>query len=190
MKKKLTMVAALVLVFALGVTGTLAYLTAQTDSITNTFTVGNVKIELTETGATAENSFENTYKLIPGQEYTKNPTVTVKANSEKCWLFVKFEEKDSPSDYLTYTSNLGKEGAGWTKLEDVDNVWYRTVETSTSDVKFELLEGNKVIVKDTLGNDALGTSENVKKPQLVYTAYAIQDAGFTTAAAAWAEVSK
>ena len=41
MKKKLTLVVAFVLVFALGVAGTFAYLTS-TDEVFNTFIVSNV----------------------------------------------------------------------------------------------------------------------------------------------------
>ena len=52
MKKKLTTVLAIVLVVALSVAGTYAYLTSKTATITNTFTVGNVKIDLTETTGT------------------------------------------------------------------------------------------------------------------------------------------
>lgn len=84
MKKKLTMVAALVLVFALGVTGTLAYLTAKSDTITNTFTVGNVTISLAETTGTS-------YKVVPGATVSKDPKVTVASGSEKCYVYVTVE---------------------------------------------------------------------------------------------------
>ena len=48
MKKKITMVVSLLLVMALSIGGTLAYLTDETDAIENTFTIGNVTIELKE----------------------------------------------------------------------------------------------------------------------------------------------
>lgn len=98
MKKKIL---ALALVFclalALGIGGTLAYLTS-TDTVTNTFTVGNVSIKLDEakvgtdgkalTGDSAERVKENSYKLMPGHTYDKDPTVTVNAGSEESYIKV------------------------------------------------------------------------------------------------------
>ena len=179
MKKKLTTVLAIVLVVALSVAGTYAYLTSKTATITNTFTVGHVNIDLKETTGTE-------YQLIPGKEHAKNPVVTVKANSEKCYLFVKFEEKNSPATYLTYTSTLTAEN-GWTKLDSESNVWYRVVDKSATDTPYRLLAGDKVTIKNDVTNENMA---DAAKAQLVYTAYACQFEGFDTAAAAWAEVSK
>lgn len=47
MKKTLTVIIALVLVVVMSVAGTVAYLTSS-DTVTNTFTVGNVEITLDE----------------------------------------------------------------------------------------------------------------------------------------------
>lgn len=179
MKKKLTMVAALVLVFALGVTGTLAYLTAKTDAITNTFTVGNVKIELAET--------KTNFKMVPGQDIDKDPKVTVKAGSEACWLFVKVEKSSTLDTYISYGV-----ADGWTALTGVDGVYYRQVASSTADATYSVLTGDKVAVKTSVTQplmDAL-SAQNAVQPTLTFTAYAIQQAGFDTAAAAWTEVSK
>ena len=96
MKKKLMTVLALVLVVAMSVAGTIAFLTDTTDPITNTFTVGKVDIDLTETfnTDTDDNGAADAWQaqLIPGTTYAKDPVVTVTADSEDCWLFVKFEE--------------------------------------------------------------------------------------------------
>lgn len=193
MKKKLTTVLAIVLVVALSVAGTYAYLTAQTDTITNTFTVGHVKIDLTETFNTdADNDGTNDcwkMQLIPGTSAVKDPTVTVKANSEKCYLFVKFEEKNSPATYLTYTSTL-TDANGWTKLDSENDVWYRIVNKAADDTSFVLLQadgnGNMVTVKDTVTNDNMAEAA---KAELVYTAYACQFEGMNVDQA-WAEVNK
>lgn len=193
MKKKLTTVLAIVLVVALSVAGTYAYLTSKTATITNTFTVGKVNIDLKETfntdadGDGAKDCWK--MQLIPGTSAVKDPTVTVKADSEKCYLFVKFEEKNSPATYLSYTSTL-TDAKGWTKLNTESNVWYRVVDKAPTDTSFVLLQadgnGNMVTVKDTVTNDNM---EAASKAQLVYTAYACQYEGMT-AEQAWAEVSK
>ena len=182
MKKKLTTVLAIVLVVALSVAGTYAYLTSKTATITNTFTVGNVKIDLTETTGTE-------YQLIPGKVHEKNPIVTVKGGSEKCYLFVKFEENGNAADYLDYTSTL-TEANGWTKGTGTipGNVWYRVVDKNTANTAFHLLDGDTVTIRNNVTNENMA---DAAKAELVYTAYACQYEGFEdNAAGAWAEVSK
>ena len=117
MKKK-TIALALVLVMVFGATlgGTFAYLTS-TDTVTNTFTVGNVQITMdeakvnlygkpvyadgqtkeeyldiegnTETGWVPARTDGNQYKLIPGHTYTKDPTIYMDEKSEDAWLVVQ-----------------------------------------------------------------------------------------------------
>lgn len=132
-KKALLLALCAVLLVAGSVMGTLAYLTA-TDNITNTFTVGNVAIELkerkmnTETGALAEGSELvdeiNDIKVVPGRTIYKQPVVFVKSGSEDCWLFVKVEGKlleggsfavnenweavDGQTNWYRYTANEGR----------------------------------------------------------------------------------
>ena len=114
MKKKLTVsLAVLALVACMAAGATLAWLTATTSSVTNTFTYGDINIELKET--TGES-----YKMVPGNKITKDPKVTVKANSEACWLFVKVEKSTNFDEFMTYGI-----ADGWTKLDGVDGVYYR-----------------------------------------------------------------
>ena len=193
MKKKLMTVLALVLVIAMSVAGTIAFLTDTTDPITNTFTVGKVDITLTETFNTdTDGDQENDAwqaQLIPGTTYTKDPVVTVTADSEDCWLFVKFEEKNGAATYLNYTSNLTAAN-GWTQGDGTNipaNVWYRAVNKADSTKSFHLLDGDTVKIDSTAVTN--GTMNDAANAQLVYTAYACQSANMTVNAA-WAEVSK
>ena len=89
MKKKSILVAAIavMLVAALVVGGTLAYFTDKTEAKKNTFTVGNVKIDLTETAWNANES----QTLVPGKFYDKNPTITVKEGSQDAYVFLKLD---------------------------------------------------------------------------------------------------
>ena len=180
MKKKLTTVLAIVLVVALSVAGTYAYLTSKTATITNTFTVGKVNITLAETTGPE-------YQLIPGKEYKKDPVVTVEDGSEKCYLFVKFEENGNAADYLDYTSLLA--APDWTQGDGnkiPSNVWYRVVDKSATDTTFHLLDGDIVTIRNNVTNDNM---TEAAKAELVYTAYACQYEGFENdAAGAWAEV--
>ncbi len=119
-KKIITLAMAAVLLVSTTVAVTVAYLTAETKVVTNTFTVGDVTIELDEAKVDlygnplekvvsedangkevvswspveldkASRVTENEYKLIPGHTYTKDPTVYVEVGSEECYVFVKVE---------------------------------------------------------------------------------------------------
>ncbi len=191
-KRTLALILALVLVFGAAVGGTIAYLTDTTDSITNTFTVGKVAITLTETFNTDTDSDgeEDAWQaqLIPGTTYTKDPVVTVTDDSEDCWLFVKFEEKNDAATYLNYTSNLTAEN-DWTRGDGTNipsNVWYRAVNKADATKSFHLLDGDTVTINSTaVTNENMNTAANA---QLVYTAYACQKANMT-AVDAWAAVN-
>lgn len=89
--KALLLTLCAVLLVAASVLGTMAYLTS-TDTVTNTFTVGKVEIKLDETDVTNPTGARvtaNSYKLMPGNTYTKDPTVTVKAGSEESYVRMK-----------------------------------------------------------------------------------------------------
>lgn len=104
--KALLMSLCAVLLVAASVLGTMAYLTDSKD-VKNTFTVGNVAIKLDEAKvnadgkaidkegnvvtdlAKAERVAENSYKLLPGHEYTKDPTVTVNTPSVESYVRMK-----------------------------------------------------------------------------------------------------
>lgn len=175
-KKTLALVLALTLLVA-GVVGvTLAWLTDQTAEVKNTFTVGDINIGLTETTAD--------YKMVPGNTIAKDPTVTVKANSEACWLFVQVTESTDLKDFITYAI-----AEGWTALPGVDGVYYREVPASAADQTFSVLAGDAVTVKSDVTRTMLETAK-ADAPTLTFQAYAIQRDHFATADAAWAEVSK
>lgn len=94
--KALLLTLCAVLLIAASVLGTMAYLTS-TDTVTNTFTVGKVEIKLDEAKVNADGIPEegaarvqaNSYKLMPGTTYTKDPTVTVLNGSEASYVRMK-----------------------------------------------------------------------------------------------------
>lgn len=175
-KKTLALVLALTLLVAGVVGGTLAWLTDQTAEVKNTFTVGDINIGLTET--------TTDYKMVPGNTIAKDPTVTVKANSEACWLFVKVTKSENLDTFITYAI-----AEGWTALPGVDGVYYREVPASAADQTFSVLAGDAVTVKSDVTRTMLETAKT-DAPTLTFKAYAIQKDHFATADAAWAEVSK
>ena len=179
MKKKLMTVLALVLVIAMSVAGTVAYLTHITAPITNTFTVGNIDIGLAET--------MTDFKMVPGCDIAKDPVVTVDANSEDCWLFVRIDESSNLKDFISYAV-----AEGWTQGDGTNipsKVWYRPVEAATADQTFSVLAGDKVTVNNDVTKtmmDGLKDSGAIQ-PTLTFTACAVQADGFADASAAYAK---
>ena len=175
---------ALVLVVGCAVGGTIAWLTATTEPVVNTFTYGKIKIQLTETTG-------NAYKIIPGVNISKDPKVTVKADSEACWLFVKVAEEGTfVTDKVTYSI-----ADGWKVLDATNHpgVYYRKVDAVTADTDFYVLAGDA-----TYPNGVVTVSEELTKaevnsvaatqPTLTFTAYAVQKDGINTATDAWAKI--
>ena len=194
--KTVAILLALVLAIGCAVGGTLAWLISKTEPVVNTFTYGDINIDLYEHEYNAgENNLgtEKTkkvdnYKIIPGVDLPKDPTVEVKANSEACWLFVKVKEENWPTFVdADKTKKVSYHIAdGWTALTGHTGVYYRAVDAVTADTPFNVLEDDKVTVSDTL------TKEDIKgittKPTLTFTAYAVQKDGSTNAADAWAKI--
>jgi len=178
-KKFVAAVAAGALALGCTIGGTVAWLTANTQTITNTFTYGDINVTLAET--TGAN-----YKVLPGNDLPKDPVVTVEADSEACWLFVKVEEANWP----TFVEADGKTrkveyalAKGWTKLDGVTGVYYQEVAAVSADTPFAVLADNEVTVSGTLTKAEI---KDMPDFTLSFTAYAVQhDANIATAAEAW-----
>ena len=159
-KKGLAVVLALTLLVVGVVAGTLAWLTAKSDTVTNTFTTSDIKVELKET--------PKEYKMIPGYTISKDPTATVLPGSEECYLFVKLEKSQNFDTYLKYDI-----ADGWTPLTGVDGVYFRKVLTANIGTAYSVLKNNQVTVKDSVTKEKMETAEK-DKPTLTVTAYASQ----------------
>lgn len=175
MKKKVLSIVAVVLVLCCAIGGTLAWLTDKTDPVVNTFTVGDINIELKET--------TTNYKMVPGNTISKDPKVTVKANSEACWLFVKVEKSANFDSFMTYDM-----ADGWTELPSVTGVYYREVAATTAATDFSVLKGDSVSVKDTVTKADLNALTQNTFPTLTFTAYAVQKDNVADAATAWSKL--
>ena len=98
LRKFLLMLSSALLLVSLTVGVTVAYLT-DTDEVVNTFTVGNVQIDLDEAkvkydeaankyvpDGEAREDVKQEYHLLPGTVIAKDPTVRVLKGSEKCYV--------------------------------------------------------------------------------------------------------
>ena len=181
-----------VLLVTASVLGTMAYLTSR-DEVVNTFTVGKVAITLDEAKVNADGTAvtpaervkQNAYHLLPGHAYTKDPTVHVQANSENSFIFVKVENgianyeagtEANPTIAEQITAN------GWTALDGVENVYYKTYTKSAESTNLPVF-GNFTIADNANAADSWNNFSADTK--VTVTAYAVQQDGFDTAAAAW-----
>ena len=178
-KRTMALLAAVLLVVGVAIGGTLAWLTAQSDTVVNTFTTSDIKIELKENTGTE-------YKMIPGYTIAKDPKVKVLEGSEACYLFVKLEKSANFDNYMTY--NMAD---GWEALTNVPNVYYR--EVATSSAEYDVLKNNQVTVRGEVTSDMM-TAAKTNKPTLTVSAYASQlyknNTDKFTAAEAWTNINR
>jgi len=203
MKKKILVISLTVAVLAITIIGgTLAWFTDEQEA-TNTFTVGNVEIELREPlwdgvlfGGTAEKQPDDStlgknlaVNLVPGREIPKNPQV-MNVGANPCYV------------RLVLTSTDISTAAMWNALitqvmQDKDTVWTWQVAADGSSVYFTY---NSILNPQAETSAAFGsfkidenaTEKNVidvfgadSSFDLVVTAQAIQSEGFDTAADAF-----
>lgn len=207
MKKKILVACLCVALAVLTVAGTtLAYLTSQ-DKVTNTFTVGNVKITLDEAKANTDGTLvegadrvkANSYKLMPGHTYNKDPMVTVQNGSEPSYIkmtvtFSKANALDAifaPTGAELTSIFNGYDATNWiykgnTKDATADTrtyeFWYKeTVGAPTADVALDALF-DSITVPDAITGEQLTTIAGMT---ITVNAYAIQADGFDNADAAW-----
>ena len=180
--KSFIITAALLIILGSAISGTVAWMFVKAEPVTNTFTYGDVKVELTETGTEDGDDDKNTnsYSFAVGGVVSKDPLVTVKAGTESCWLFVEAVESDNFDSYLEYTI-----AEGWKSLNGEPGVYYRKVTESDADQSFPVLEGNQVKVRSFVTQEDLDALTENDYPTLDFKAYVIQQAEVDSAADAW-----
>ncbi len=216
------------LLVAGSVLGTLAYLTS-TQTVTNTFTIGTVGIKLEETELdenfepvtetdddgntiTSKTDKGNHYRVIPGKEYIKDPTMTVLAGSDEAYLRMMMTIKDHKdvqaiidneahglTDYADLLGNWDSEVwlyEGFTTDEEADTItfefrYFETVDGFDGvDADGKPIEADKeldalfdtLIIPGTLTNEEV---ESLDKFEMVLEGHAIQATGFDNADDAW-----
>lgn len=214
--KALLLTLCAVLLVTASVLGTMAFLTS-TASVENTFTVGSVKITLDEAKVTTDGKpvegaarvAENSYKLMPGHTYTKDPTIHVDAASEDCFIRAKVTLTNAKEWIAIATKYADNKVENIIKGTD-DNIWWvsqpavdnekntvtytfvykneshtdelgRRIWTSTDSKDLVLF--NEIVIPGGLTNDELAA---VGSSNITVVAEAIQADGFETEAAAWA----
>lgn len=200
---------AVALIGVIGVGSTFAYLTDQTATVTNTFTVGDVTfdddnevgsglresavVRDAETGSYVDNDGADTWTVITneytnlaaGEEVYKDPTVVMGADSQNAWVFAK----------VTNVTNEAFSEVAWSADWTDVTAEYKVANGITEDVDYVVFAKNTIIAAEeastiftsvTLSTDVTG--ETVI-PEITVQAFAIQAAGFDSYEAAISEVA-
>ncbi len=162
---------ATVSILLISIGATLAWLISSSLPVRNTFTVGKVQITLTETTG-------KQYPITPGVLHQKDPTVTVKAGSEACWLYVRIEKTENFDSFMTFTP-----ADGWNAISGEEGIYYRPLDTTKTDQAIRILLNNQIRVKDTVTEEMLNALDSY--PDLTFTAYAIQQEGIAGPVEGW-----
>lgn len=192
MKKVIALVLACVICVGLGIGGTLAWLSDKTNDIVNTFTIGDINIDLHETTGTA-------YKFVPGDQLAKDPKVTVKANSEACYLFIHVTDANNAIEDDANNNKIIAWAVAndWTPVQGHDGFWYKKVDATTTDKTFTVLtddiktdgKDGSVKVSTAVTKDMVKTiNESGKNPTITVTAAAVQQDNVADVATAWGKL--
>lgn len=176
MKKSIVAIIALLMLCTSFAGTTYAWLVAKTEPLENVFTVGDINIALTQTKP-------NINKLIPGANIATDPVVTVMADSEDCWLFIKIVKSTEFDDFMEFAI-----AQGWTPLKSVPDVYYRQVDSSKENQDFSVLDGDTVTVKSSITKQTVDAMSET--PRLTFTAFAVQKAGFDDPELAWLQAER
>lgn len=173
-KLKIIIIAIAIVTLLFTVAGnTIAWLTSKTDTVTNTFTYGDINITLTETDTLDDEDINtNTYEMVPGNKITKDPLITVAANSEDCYLFVKLDKTANFDTFMTYELL-----SNWQLLPNTENVYYQEVTKNEAKQEFYVIKDNEVTVMESVTKrmlNELDRSGASNYPSLTITAYAVQ----------------
>ena len=187
MKKTLTIALSMVLVAAIAVTGTLAFLTDKSEVLTNTFTFGNTEVTIAEPkwdAALAENGIDGDMKVVPGQTVAKDPTVTVKG-SEEVYVYAYV------NNTLAVHVEIGEINKNWVAVDDLPGLYrYNTTVTPAAggtelEPLFEEVTISETVTQEMLkGDDNPFTDGTITVQAYVHQAKEIGDTPVATADAA------
>lgn len=186
-RKFMLLSALLAVVLVATVTPSIAYLQAASQRVVNTFAGGLIQLILDEapvdsSGKATEGprTLGNSYKVIAGDnEFDKDPTATIKAGSEPCYVFLCVENGLGEKFAMNFSDQ-------WTKVaEGSGKVLYayangKSVDAGEQDVALPAIF-TKVTATGITEDEVAALSQNNKT--LAVTAYAVQSDGLDFTAA-------
>ena len=179
MKKNKTIIAAVVLLLVFMVGGAIAYFT-DTDSATNTFTIGDIDISIHEDHWVAADGLN----LMPGETVAKDPVIKNDSANNPAYVFAEVEvpctTEATPQQLFSYSVN-----SGWTQLSSTacaagkaTYVYYYGSDGSLQSLAAGATTTNpvfsEVTLLSTLKGDEAGINDNLN---IVVNGYGIQAEG-------------
>ena len=116
--RNIVIVLAVVAICSAAVLGTMAWLIDSSETVVNKFINTDIDVEV-------EESTGDEYEMIPGWNLSKDPKVTVNADSVDCWVFVKLEKSANYDQFLIHSVD-----SAWTQGDGTNipaDVYYRQV---------------------------------------------------------------
>lgn len=136
--RNIVIVLAVAAICSAAVLGTMAWLVDSSETVVNKFINSDIDVDVDE-------STGDTYEMIPGWNLSKDPKVTVNADSVDCWVFVKLEKSAKYDEYL---------------IHSVDSAWTQGDGTSIpADVYYRKVTDENGLKGQTLGVLAAGSVE-------------------------------
>ena len=194
MKKKKIIIAAVVLLLLFLIGGAIAYFT-DTDAKTNTFTIGNVDIEVQEAAWDALADVNNNdipddaEDMMPGESVSKDPLIHNKSTSSEAYVFMKVVSPcttgTTPVELFDYTTTPGV-NSGWELMSAYTNATcsqgsitrvysYSTNGTMTAlDPETSASTDDTATLFDTLTLNTAVTGDIPSSTNIAITGYAIQ----------------
>ena len=176
MKKQNIFQNILILCLLILVTGRMAYAKYTSEIKQETFNVefvaGDIKLIAIDSN--------NEFVIVPGKTIEKDTKVTVKANSEACYIFVKLEKSNEFDTYMEYEI-----ASKWTQLSGNNDIYYCEISKTINDTDYNIFSNNQIVVKEdvTKQNYEINNQNNLT---LKFTAYAVQKTSeITNATDAW-----
>lgn len=180
--KTVALLLAIVLLVGCVAGSTIAFLMTKSDDVVNTFVAGEIgELNLAETKG-------NEFTVIPGVDIEKDPTLTFENFNVDAYIFLTVDAtgwtvSGSDTNY-TYSIGAGEKEMkwtleGWTEL--ASGVYYKEVKAEDGDQSWSIIKDNTITVNAGITKDDIASYAK----SLSFTAYAIQQATFDNAAAAW-----
>lgn len=210
-KKTIALVLACILCVGIGIGGTLAWLTATSGAVTNTFTaakLGEVTITETDTTTGEATATGQNYLLTPGVDIPKDPKLSFTRTDSKgvaAFVFVKVTAAnwtpDSTHMAFTISDDNGNKqlewgiASGWTYLQtdnDGSHVYYQRVAENAALENVYIMKDNKISVSGDYITTA-NINDLAGKMGITFTPSAIQQEKSSSATfgadEAWAKLN-
>lgn len=199
-KKRIISYVFIILTGLILLSGSMAFFTDRVEVQNITTTIPEIKITVDESKVnefgvkTADNKKvkENTYTLIPGYRYVKDPVIHVAENSYECYVFAEINNEIKNIESETDSIHGQMLQNGWIPVSGTENVYYYS-EIAKAGMDLPLfhyfkVDGNKVVASSTPENEIKDSEyylEDYQGKNIHIKVYASQVVGFVDQTDSW-----